>query len=260
ITLRALRILREVDLIAAEDTRRTRTLLAKYDIPTPTTSYFEHNKLRRGPELVGRLRAGARVALVTDAGTPGISDPGFHLVRLAREAGVPVVPIPGASAVVAALSAAGLPGDRFVFEGFLPRRGAARRQRVAALAGERRALVLYEAPHRVVATVDDLLAACGPERPVAVARELTKLHEEVWRGTLAGAAEHLATVPPRGEYVLVLEGAPEPPAATDEEIEEALTARLRAGEDRRGAVAAVAGELEVGRRRVYELAVRLGRA
>src|SRR5262249_59320393 len=141
VSLRALRVLREADLIAAEDTRRTRTLLARYDIGTPTLSYFEHNKLRRGPELVARLLAGETIALVTDAGTPGISDPGFHLVRLAGEAGIPVVPIPGPSAVVAALSAAGVPGDRVVFGGFLPARPGRRPAPLPAVAALRRALV-----------------------------------------------------------------------------------------------------------------------
>src|SRR5262249_36219072 len=162
VSLRALRVLREADLIAAEDTRRTRTLLARYGIATPTLSYFEHNKLRRGAELVARLEAGETIALVTDAGTPGVSDPGFHLVRLARQAGIPVVPIPGPSAVLTALSASGVPADRFVFEGFLPARPGRRQARLRALAALGRPVVLYESPHRVAATLAAIGEVFGP--------------------------------------------------------------------------------------------------
>ncbi len=203
VSLRALRILREVDLIAAEDTRRTRTLLAKHGIGTPVTSYFEHNKLRRGPELVARLRAGQRLALVTDAGTPGISDPGFHLVRLARDAGIPVVPIPGPSAAVAALSAAGVPGDRFVFEGFLPVKRGRRRARLRELQPLGRPIVLYESPHRVAATLEAIGEVFGAVE-VVLARELTKQFEEFRRGT---PAELLAALPAeglRGEVTLIV--------------------------------------------------------
>jgi 16S rRNA (cytidine1402-2'-O)-methyltransferase len=210
ITLRALRVLREADLIAAEDTRRTRTLLARHGIGTPAVSYFEHNKLRRGPELLARLQAGATIALVTDAGTPGISDPGFHLVRLAREAGIPVVPIPGPSALVAALSAAGVPGDRFVFEGFLPVRPGRRRARLQALRALGRPIVLYESPHRVAATLEAIEEVFGPVE-VVLARELTKQFEEFRRGT---AGELRAALPPaglRGEVTLIVN-----PGATGE--------------------------------------------
>ncbi len=204
ISLRALRILREVDLIAAEDTRRTRALLAKYGIPTPTTSYFEQNKLRRGPELVARLRAGASVALVTDAGTPGVSDPGFHIVRLAREAGVAVVPIPGPSAVVAALSAAGVPADRFVFEGFLPARRGRRLSRLRALQALERPVVLYESPRRVVETLEVVEEVFGPVE-VVLAREVTKQFEEFRRGTPAELRASLAAGGAvRGEVTLIV--------------------------------------------------------
>jgi 16S rRNA (cytidine1402-2'-O)-methyltransferase len=203
ISLRALRILREADLIAAEDTRRTRLLLARYDISTPVISYFEHNKLRRGPELVARLRTGARLAVVTDAGTPGISDPGFHLVRLAREAGVPVVPIPGPSAVVTALSAAGIPGDRFVFEGFLPVKRGRRLARLRELQALGRPVVLYESPHRVAATLEAIDEVFGPVE-VVVARELTKQFEEFRRGTPAELRAALPAAGVRGEITLVV--------------------------------------------------------
>jgi 16S rRNA (cytidine1402-2'-O)-methyltransferase len=203
ISLRALRVLREADLIAAEDTRRTRTLLARYEIGTPTTSYFEHNKLRRGPELVARLQAGGRIALVTDAGTPGVSDPGFHLIRLARAAGVRVVPVPGASAVVAALSASGIPGDRFVFEGFLPVKRGRRLTRLRELAALGRPVVLYESPHRVRATLAAIGEAFGPVE-VVLARELTKQFEEFRRGTPAELLAALGDAEPRGEMTLVV--------------------------------------------------------
>jgi 16S rRNA (cytidine1402-2'-O)-methyltransferase len=214
ISLRALRVLREVALIAAEDTRRTRALLARHGISTPLTSYFEHNKLRRGPELVARLAAGQSVALVTDAGTPGISDPGFHLVRLARDAGIPVVPVPGPSAAIAALSAAGIPGDRFVFEGFLPVKPGRRRSRLRELAALGRPLVIYESPHRLRATLEAVAEVFGPAE-VVVARELTKQFEEFRRGT---AAELLAALPAggvRGEITLIVNAgaAAEPPDA-----------------------------------------------
>ena len=198
-----MRVLREADLIAAEDTRRTRLLLVKYGITTPITSYFEHNKLRRGPELLARLRAGQGVALVTDAGTPGISDPGFHLVRLARDAGVPVVPVPGPAAAVAALSAAGVPGDRFVFEGFLPVKRGRRLARLRELQALRRPLVLYESPHRVTATLDAVGEVFGAVE-VVLARELTKQFEEFRRGTPAELRATLAGATVRGEVTLVV--------------------------------------------------------
>ncbi len=203
VTLRALRILREVDVIAAEDTRRTRALLTRYGLATPLTSYFEHNKLRRGPELLRRLQAGARVALVTDAGTPGISDPGFHLVRLCREAGVPVVPIPGPSAVVAALSVAGVPADRFVFEGFLPAKPGRRRARLRELAALDRPIVLYESPHRLAATLAALADTFG-EAEVVLAREVTKQFEEFRRGTPAALRAEVEAVGVRGEVTLIV--------------------------------------------------------
>jgi 16S rRNA (cytidine1402-2'-O)-methyltransferase len=203
ISLRALRILREVALIAAEDTRRTRILLARYEIATPTTSYFEHNKLRRGPELVDRLHAGESVAVVTDAGTPSISDPGYHLVRLAREAGIPVVAVPGPSAAVAALSVAGVPGDRFVFEGFLPIKRGRRLARLRELQALDRPVVLYESPHRLGATLEALAEVFG-EVEVVLARELTKQFEEVRRGTPAALRAALPAAGVRGELTLIV--------------------------------------------------------
>jgi len=203
ITLRALRVLREVELVAAEDTRRTRALLAAYGARAPVVSYFAHNQARRGPELLARLRAGARVALVTDAGTPGVSDPGFQLVRLCRDADVPVVPVPGPSALVAVLSAAGVPADRFVFEGFLPIKPGRRLARLGALRDLARPVVLYESPHRVDATLAAIDAVFGPAE-VVLAREVTKRFEEFRRGTAADLRAALAAAGVRGEVTLVI--------------------------------------------------------
>jgi 16S rRNA (cytidine1402-2'-O)-methyltransferase len=216
ITLRALRVLREVDLVAAEDTRRTRSLLQAYGVRAPVVSYFEQNQARRGPELLRRLQAGARIALVTDAGTPGVSDPGFRLVRLCREADVPVVPIPGVSAVVAALSAAGVPGDRFVFEGFLPPKPGRRVARLRALHALDRPVVLYESPYRVLATLVAIEAVFG-EAEVVLARELTKRFEEFRRGTAAALRAALGGAEIRGEVTLIVNPrAPAgPPAVQD---------------------------------------------
>jgi 16S rRNA (cytidine1402-2'-O)-methyltransferase len=207
ISLRALRILREVDVVAAEDTRHTRKLLAHHGIPARLVSLREHNERARTPELVARLQAGERIALVSDAGTPGLSDPGQVLVRAAAAAGVPVVPVPGPSAFLSALVASGLPTAPVTFLGFLP---AARGERRAALDAVRalpHTLVVYEAPHRLLAALRDLLDVLG-DRRAAVARELTKVHEEVFRGRLREALQHFSAHPPRGEFTLVIEGAP----------------------------------------------------
>ncbi len=196
-------MLREVELIACEDTRRTRALLSHFDIHTPTLSYFEHNKLARGPQILRRLAEGASVALVTDAGTPGISDPGFLLVRDARAAGIGVVPVPGPSAVATALSAAGVPADRFVFDGFLPVKPGKRRNRLKALRELETTLVLYESPHRIVAALEAIGEVFG-DADVVVARELTKQFEEIVRAPAAAHLERLRASPPRGEFVLII--------------------------------------------------------
>ena len=203
ITLRALRVLKEVGLVACEDTRRTRTLLTHFGIHVPVTSYFEHNKLAKGPAILKALRDGTPVALVTDAGTPGISDPGFLLVKEAREAGIPVVPIPGPSAVVAALSAAGVPADHFVFDGFLPVKLGKRIHRLEALRGLETTLVCYESPHRILATLGAIGQVFGPVE-IVVARELTKQFEEIVRGTPEALLEHFAAGAVRGEFTLVI--------------------------------------------------------
>lgn len=208
ITLRALRVLREVDVVAAEDTRHTRALLAHHGIQRALVSLHEHNEVRRVPELVRRLRQGTNVALVSDAGTPLISDPGFRLVRVAQEHGVEVVPVPGPSAVVAALCVAGLPTDRFVFEGFLPPRSRRREARLLELATQTRTMVFFESTHRIVASIDAMTRAFGPHREATLATEMTKLFEAVRRDDLEGLGRWLREVPARckGEFVIVVRG------------------------------------------------------
>lgn len=203
ITLRALRVLKEVGLVACEDTRRTRTLLTHFGVHAPVTSYFEHNKLAKGPAILTTLREGKSVALVTDAGTPGISDPGFLLVREARAAGIPVVPVPGPSAVVAALSAAGIPADSFVFDGFLPVKPGKRIHRLEALRGLEMTLVCYESPHRILAALEAIGHVFG-QVEIVVARELTKRFEEIVRGTPGALRERFAAGTVRGEFTLVI--------------------------------------------------------
>jgi 16S rRNA (cytidine1402-2'-O)-methyltransferase len=262
LSARAVDVLRTADVIAAEDTRRTRALLTHAGVPAAgrVRAVHAHNERDSARAVVDAVAAGKRVAYVTDAGMPGISDPGERLVRACVDAGLPVELVPGPSAVLAALVLSGFDASRFVFEGFLPRRGPARRARLAELAQERRTAVLFEAPNRVAATLSELLAACGPLREVAVARELTKLHEEVWRGELSDAVARAATSEPRGEHVIVLAPAPEPPAASDVEIEAHVQSALAEGLSSRDAAARVARDLGVPRRRVYDAATRQRRA
>jgi 16S rRNA (cytidine1402-2'-O)-methyltransferase len=203
ITLRALRVLKEVGLVACEDTRRTRTLLSHFGIHAPVTSYFEHNKLAKGPAILKTLREGTSVALVTDAGTPGISDPGFLLVREAGEAGIPVVPVPGPSAVVTALSAAGIPADSFIFDGFLPVKPGRRIHRLEALRQLETTIVCYESPHRILATLGAIGQVFG-QIEIVVARELTKKFEEIVRGTPGALLERFEAGEVRGEFTLVI--------------------------------------------------------
>ncbi len=205
ITARALRVLREARLVAAEDTRRTGALLAHFDIHTPLTSYFEHNKLSKLDEILAALAEGD-VALVSDAGTPGLSDPGYELVCAALEAGHAVTPIPGASALVTALVASGLPTDAFVYLGFLPRKESDLRRLLASVAREPRTLVAYEAPHRLREALAEIETTLG-DRPVAVARELTKLHEEIFRGRVSAARAHFGAKEVLGEITLIIGGA-----------------------------------------------------
>jgi 16S rRNA (cytidine1402-2'-O)-methyltransferase len=259
---RAVEALRSADVIAAEDTRRTRALLTHAGVPggRRLVAVHEHNERARAAELVERIRQGQRVAFVCDAGMPGISDPGERLVRVCVDAGVRVEVVPGPSAALAALVVSGLPTRRFVVEGFLPRSGRERAARLAELARESRTAVVFEAPNRVAATLTDLMAACGADRRVVVARELTKVHEEVWRGTLVEAALRAAEREPRGEHVLVLAPAAPADQPDDAVIADAVRARLAAGASVRDAAAEVAADLGVPKRRVYDIAVTLRRS
>lgn len=205
ITIRALKVLRRVDLIAAEDTRRTRTLLSRYRIKVPTVSFFEGNEQRRAEELVAAMKGGRKVALLCDAGTPTISDPGFRLVRRATEEGLRVVPLPGPTALIAALAASGLPTDTFHFFGFLPPKGAKRRKRLEEIKAMRGSVILYESPRRLTKTLEELLLHCG-DRQAALARELTKVHEEVLRGRISELLSTLKERRLKGEITIVMEG------------------------------------------------------
>jgi len=255
VTLRALRILREVDLIAAEDTRKTRKLLTHFKIETPLTSYHEHNKLTKLDELLGILQQ-KDAALVSEAGMPGLSDPGYELIRAAIAQGIPVVPVPGPSALITALVVSGLPTDSFLYLGFLPRRQKERRQLLASVARERRTLVAFEAPHRLLSSLADLKDALG-DRRMALARELTKLHEEVWRGSVSQALVHFEENPPRGEFTLIIEGAREERARWDEgQVREALAELLAEGVARKEAVKAVSELAGWPRREVYKVALK----
>jgi 16S rRNA (cytidine1402-2'-O)-methyltransferase len=251
---RAVEALAAADVIACEDTRRTGRLLVHAGVVARRMLICnEHTEARAADEIGGLLDGGGTVALVTDAGMPGISDPGERVVRVAVERDHVVEVVPGPSAVVSALAASGLPAGRFCFEGFLPRKGADRTVRLADLVGERRTIVLYEAPHRVERTLDDLAGVLGADRSVAIGRELTKLHEELWRGSLAEAVEWARGGGARGELVLVVEGAPAPEAPDDDAIRAALDAARAAGASARDAAAQVAAELGVPKRRAYAL-------
>jgi 16S rRNA (cytidine1402-2'-O)-methyltransferase len=206
ITVRALRVLQEVDLIATEDTRRTRILLQHYQIDKPLTSLYDHNEVHKAPALIRRLQEGNSIALVSEAGTPLISDPGYRLVQLAIAQAIPVIPVPGPSAAVAAIAVAGLPTDRFAFEGFLPKKLGKRRNRLEGLRGEPRTLIFYESPRRVYDVLGDMQALWG-DRRVVVARELTKKFEEILRGRITEVRAQLEERPPQGEVTLVVEGA-----------------------------------------------------
>ncbi len=255
ITYRAVDLLRRAALIACEDTRHARKLLDHYAIATPTLSLHEHNETARTAGLVARLLAGADVALISDAGTPLVSDPGYRLVEAALAAGVRVVPVPGPSSVVAALSAAGLPTHAFRFCGFLPPKPAARRRAIEAVAGDPATLVWFEAPHRILAALDDLSAVLG-DRPVALAREMTKLHEEFLRGPARELRDLLAARPAvQGEFTIVVSGATgEAPAAGDDEVRAAVAQLERSGLSRMDAIKEAARRFGRPKREVYRIA------
>jgi 16S rRNA (cytidine1402-2'-O)-methyltransferase len=252
---RALRILREALLIAAEDTRRTRKLLTHFDIHTPLTSYFEHNKLTKLDAILAALAQGD-VALVSDAGTPAINDPGYELVRAALQAGHAVSPIPGPCAPVAALAASGLPADAFLYLGYLPRRSSERRALLEQVAGLSYTLVFLETPHRLLAGLADLEACLG-NRQIALARELTKVHEEIWRGTLSTARAHFSMNAPRGEFTLVVEGKTKTKKQkwNEEQVRIAIKTGLDNGESPSALAKEISDESGWDRREIYKIAI-----
>lgn len=257
ITLRAIRVLKEVDLIAAEDTRHTRHLLDRFEITTPLTSYHDHNKEEKAPVLVARLLEGSSMALVSDAGTPGISDPGYFLINLAADQKIPVVPVPGATAAIAALSISGLPTDSFVFEGFLPSKHAARLKRLRNLTQEKRTIIFYEAPHKIVKTLEDMIEVFG-DRKAVVTRELTKIHEETIRGMFSDILNHLREGNVRGEFTIIVHGASTEPAAQDVDPAEYLkNLMLHRGLNKKEAIAAAAEELGLPKKDVYKASLKL---
>lgn len=256
-TFRCVRILKEVDLIAAEDTRNSIRLLNHFEIKTPMTSYHEYNKIEKGRKLVEKLREGTDIALITDAGTPGISDPGEELVRMCREEGIPLTAVPGAAACVTALTISGLPTRRFAFEAFLPTEKKERQQILEELKQETRTIVLYEAPHRLVKTLRLLLETLG-DRQVRVCRELTKKHETVYENTLSGAVSYYEEQEPKGECVLVIAGKSREEIRREEQmqweemtLEEHMEKYLSEGMDRKEAMKQVAKDRGIGKREVY---------
>ncbi|MHC0063881.1 16S rRNA (cytidine(1402)-2'-O)-methyltransferase [Nostoc sp. UIC 10890] len=258
ITFRAVRILQTVDIIAAEDTRHTGKLLQHFQVKTPQVSYHEHNRTSRIPELLEHLVNNKAIALVSDAGMPGISDPGYELVKACIEAGIPVVPIPGASAAITALSAAGLPTDRFVFEGFLPAKTQQRQEHLESLQTESRTLIFYESPHRLRDTLRDLAFVWGSDRQIVLGRELTKLYEEFWRGTIGDAIAHYSQREPQGEYTLVVAGIPATqPQLTEEELKAELRQLISQGISRSQASRQLAKFTSLPRRQLYQLALSL---
>jgi 16S rRNA (cytidine1402-2'-O)-methyltransferase len=256
-TLRALRILREVSLIAAEDTRTSRVLLNHFEIKTPLTSYHEFNKTAKLQNIYDALAVGD-VALISDAGTPGISDPGYELVKGAIEQGYPVIPIPGASAVITALMASGLPTDSFIYAGFLPKKAAGCRSLLESFKQEKRTLIVYESPHRLVETLQIVIEVMGASRPVCVAREMTKLYEEFFRGTAQSALERFSRENPKGEITLLIGGMPDEAAVWDEaRVRAALETRLEAGDSLSYAAKTIAAESGWKKSDVYNIGIHL---
>lgn len=255
---RAADALRGADLVLAEDTRRTGKLLAHVEADTPQRSLHDHNERERIPEVLARLRGGETVVLVSDAGTPGVSDPGYRLVAACHDAGVAVEAVPGPSAALHALVVSGLPTDRFTFEGFLPRKGSGRRDRLAELADERRTMVLFVSPHRASADLEDLAGVLGRDRAAALCRELTKLHEEVLRGALGDLVARAADL--RGELTLVIAGAPheEPAVLDDADLVERVRGLISTGVSKKAAIAEVASATGRPKREVYQAVLDAG--
>jgi 16S rRNA (cytidine1402-2'-O)-methyltransferase len=258
-TFRAVRLLQTVDLIAAEDTRHTGKLLQHFQITTPQISYHEHNRQSRIGEVLHHLQARHHaVALVSDAGMPGISDPGYELVAACVAADIPVVPIPGPTAAMTALCVSGLPSDRFVFEGFLPLKGKDRTARLEAIAQEDRTVILYEAPHKLIKTLEDLVAALGGDRPITLGRELTKRFEEFWRGTLAEALAHYQSTAPKGEFTVVIQGATRTvPLWSEQAIKAELERLLHQGVSRADASRQLAQATGQPKKAIYQISLTL---
>ncbi|MBK1986142.1 16S rRNA (cytidine(1402)-2'-O)-methyltransferase [Sphaerospermopsis aphanizomenoides BCCUSP55] len=257
-TFRAVRILQAVDIIAAEDTRHTGKLLQHFQVQTPQMSYHEHNRSSRIPELLEYLQFGKAIALVSDAGMPGISDPGYELVKACVDAGITVVPIPSATAAITALSASGLPTNRFIFDGFLPAKSQQRREYLESLLTESRTLVFYESPHRLRDTLQDLADILGSDRLIVIARELTKLYEEFWRGTISDAIAHYQQKEPQGEYTLLVAGIPPTkPQLTEAELKAELLEMMKQGVSRSQASRQLAKDISISRRQLYQLALSI---
>jgi 16S rRNA (cytidine1402-2'-O)-methyltransferase len=255
---RAVDALKEAEIICCEDTRHSGKLLSHFGVSGKKLIVInEHTEYDARDEIVGLVASGKSVALITDAGTPGISDPGERLVVAVVNAGFKVSAIPGPSALTMALVISGLPTSRFVFEGFLPRSGAERTERLAMATTESRTTIYYEAPHRLIKTLSDLTTACGAVRRVVIARELTKLHEEIWRGTLQDANMRFSETEPRGEFVIILEPAKPPAPPTNEELLDAIRAEIAKGVSRKDSAARVSARFGVAKRTVYELALQL---
>ncbi len=258
ITFRAIKTLQKVDLIAAEDTRHTGKLLQHFQIETPQLSYHQHNEQSRIPELIEKLSQGKNIALVTDAGMPGISDPGYELVKACVEANISVVPIPGVTASITALSASGLPTKKFIFIGFLPTKIKLRQEQLEKLSNSLETIVLYESPYRILQTLEDLEKVLGKDRKIVLARELTKLHEEFWRGTVEQAIIHYQNHQPKGEFTIVIAGAePELPVLSEETIKQELQELFAQGISRSQASRQLAEKINLSRRKIYQIALKI---
>lgn len=257
-TFRAIKTLQEVDLIAAEDTRHTSKLLQHFQILTPQLSYHQHNEQSRIPELIEKLNQGKAIALVTDAGMPAISDPGYELVKVCVEANISVVPIPGVTASITALCASGLPTNKFIFIGFLPTKIKLREEQLEKLSNSLETLVLYESPYKLLQTLEDLAKILGGNRKIVLARELTKLHEEFWRGTVGQAIIYYQNNQPKGEFTLVIAGAePELPVLSEDTIKQELQELFAQGISRSQASRQLSQKINLSRRKIYQIALKI---
>ena len=257
-TFRAIKTLQEVDLIAAEDTRHTSKLLQHFQILTPQLSYHQHNEQSRIPELIEKLNQGKAIALVTDAGMPAISDPGYELVKVCVEANISVVPIPGVTASITALCSSGLPTNKFIFIGFLPTKIKLREEQLEKLSNSLETVVLYESPYKLLQTLEDLAKILGGNRKIVLARELTKLHEEFWRGTVGQAIIYYQNNQPKGEFTLVIAGAePELPVLSEDTIKQELQELFAQGISRSQASRQLSQKINLSRRKIYQIALKI---